>query len=209
MCILPRDPAASARTPRTVSQAAPVTPANMEAPAILSASLLTILVAALRRSGAATVSSTQPPPAPLLPPVRVSTALTRLGTASVMRPATVTPASGMEVTVPSLWRTPGPTAPPRSAAGSTSTTSVMSSATLQSACLTTSNARGTARPASMTNTVQTTSKTTTVIRDATVRSVAGMGWTVLPTSLRTWRRAPWSSWFSCPLSSCCRILEAS
>lgn len=85
---------------------------------------------------------------------------------------------------------PGPTAPPLFAAGNTSTTSVMSSATPQSACLTTLSARGIARRASMTNTVQTTSKTTTVIRDATARSVAGMGWTALRTSLRTWQRAP-------------------
>lgn len=148
MCTLPPGPAASARTPRTASQAAPVAPANMEAPAILSANLLITLAAALRHSGAATVSSTQPPPAPLLLPVRVSTVLTRLGMASVMRPATVTPANGMEVTAPSLWRTPGPTAPPHFAAGSTSTTSVMSCVTLQSACLTTLNARGIARPAS-------------------------------------------------------------
>lgn len=148
MCIPPRGPAASARTPRTASQVAPVTPASTEAPAILSANLLITLAAALRRSGAATVSCTRPPPAPLLLPVRVSTALTRLGTASVMRSATAMPASGMEGTAPSLWRTPGPTAPPRFAAGSISTTSVMSSATLQSACLTTLNARGTARPAS-------------------------------------------------------------
>lgn len=120
----------------------------MGAPAILSASLLTIPAAALRRSGAATANSTQPPPAPLLLPVRVSTAPTRLGMASVTRPAIVMPASGMEVTVPSLWRTPGPTAPPLFAAGNTSTTSVMSSATPQSACLTTLSARGIARRAS-------------------------------------------------------------
>lgn len=47
----------------------------------------------------------------------------------------------------------------------------------------------------MTNTVQTTSKTTTVTRGATVRSVVGMGWTVLLTSLRTWQRVPWLLWY--------------
>lgn len=46
----------------------------------------------------------------------------------------------------------------------------------------------------MTNTVQTTSKTTIVTRDATVRSVAGMGWTVLLTGQKTWQRVPWSLW---------------
>lgn len=47
----------------------------------------------------------------------------------------------------------------------------------------------------MINTVQTTSKTTTVTRGATVRSVVGMGWTVLLTSLRTWQRVPWLLWY--------------
>lgn len=69
VCTLPQDPAASALTPRTVSQAAPVTHASMEEPVILSVSLLIIPAAALHHSGAATVSSTQPPPAPLLLPV--------------------------------------------------------------------------------------------------------------------------------------------
>lgn len=68
--------------------------------------------------------------------------------ASAMRPATATPANGMGVTVPSLWRTPGPTAPPHFPAGITSTTNVMSCATRLSAYLTILNARGTARHAS-------------------------------------------------------------
>lgn len=61
----------------------------------------------------------------------------------------------------------------------------------------------------MTNTVQTISKITTVTKDATVRSVAGMGWTVLLTNLRTWQRVPWSLWCWCLLSSCSRMLAAS
>lgn len=148
MCIPPQDPAASAPIPRTVNQAVPAAPASMGAVATLSASLLITLAIALHHSGAATVNSTQPPPASLLPPASVSTALTKLGMASATRPATAMPASGMEVTVPSPWRTPGPIAPPRFPAGTTSTTSVMSYATQLSACLTTSNARGTARHAS-------------------------------------------------------------
>lgn len=51
-------------------------------------------------------------------------------------------------TVPSPWRTPGPIAPPRCPAGSTSTTSATSCATRPSACLTTLNARRVARHAS-------------------------------------------------------------
>lgn len=175
-------------------QAVPVAPASTGAAATLSASLLITLAIVPLRFGAATANSIQSPPAARLPPVSANIAPTKLEMASVTRLATAMPASGMGVTVPSLWRTPGPTAPPHSPAGITSTTSVMSCATQPSASLTTLNARGTARHASMTSIVQTTSKITTVTRDATVRSVAGTGWTVLLTDLRTWQRARWSLW---------------
>lgn len=65
-----------------------------------------------------------------------------------MSPATATRASGMEVTVPSPWRTRGPTAPLPYAAGTTSITSVTSNATRPNASLTTLNARAAARRAS-------------------------------------------------------------
>lgn len=148
MCIRPRGPAASAPALRTVSRAVPAAPASMGAAATHSASRRITLATALYRSGATTVSSTWPPPASLPTSVPVSIVLTKLEMVFAMRSATAMPASGMEVTVLSPWRTPGPTAPPHCLAGITSTTSVMSYVTLPSAYLTTLNAKGTARLAS-------------------------------------------------------------
>lgn len=191
MSTRPQGPAASAPTPRSASWAVPAAPASTGEAASRSASPRITPASALHRSGAAAVSSTQPPPAPHRPPVTASIVPTKLGTASAMRPATATPASGTGVTVPSPWRTPGPTAPPHCPAGTTSTTSATSCATRPSACSTTLSARGTARRASTTSTAQTTSGTTTATRAATARSAAGTGWTALLTGRRTWPRAPW------------------
>lgn len=121
------------------TQAVPVPPARMVGAATLVLSLRTIIVSALLTPKAASVNSSYIPAKSLwdvwIPSVRKKREM-----AIVMRTVTLTPASGMEATVPWQWRILGPTAPLHCAAGCFSMDSVTSSATHPSACLTTLNA---------------------------------------------------------------------
>lgn len=125
-------------------------------------------------------------------PAHIHSVTSRPKIKCVMRSVTTMNAGGMEETAHSTGSILGSTARLVCPAGIASRMgNVIKSATMLGASLTALSARIPQQPpANITRTVQTTTGTASVTRAATLKVVAGMAWTALPTIHPVWRMAP-------------------